>query len=716
MRTHVLQLITGLCFFIASQGYAQVPSQCLEIESILVDACVPGSGCNNAAAPSCSCEGKNEMVRIKIGPANIPVSDLTISWPNNTFRGISPANATTASIVADLQSTVQSACGRLLEPPGAILPAGKNVLIISSTDMCVAANSFSTLSDTLYVIFQNAGNYQGHFANHDNGGTASPTPNPVASNRTLSIGRTSTSCTDVVTYNRSELVNIHGTYGGSVADNDGATVNFTWGGTPSYVNYGCRAPFEPLELEVQGPATACGSDPITVGATVTGNYNSFTWTGGTGSFANPGSLVTQYTPGTGDNGTVMLIAEIEDMCNGILRDTLFITMNPIPDVNITADGPLVFCQGGSVSLTASGGNNYVWSPGGSTSAFIVVTTSGTYTVTASNSCGSDQASVSVNVLPVPTAVITAAGPFCTGNSPVQLIATPSGGTWSGNGISISGVFNPATAGIGSHTINYQYTNSDNCTGTASTIIEVRASDVVQITAGGPTTFCAGENVTLTATGSSSYSWSNGQSGSSITVDQPGNYFAVSQGACADTSNVITVTVFPVSAYFTATPESGTPPLIVNFTNGSSNATDYEWSFGDGDSSTAVHPQHEFTQSGSYLVTLTAINAQGCRATYSLTIVVADSVNIVVPNVFSPNNDGSNDVYTLIALNISSLKMTIYNRWGQVMKVLDSPTATWNGEAPNGQKAAEGTYFYILEYTDSNGKNQVQNGHISLFLR
>jgi hypothetical protein len=80
---------------------AQIPTTCFEIESILVDACVPGGGCNNASSPACNCEGKNEMVRFKVGPNPLNVSNLTVSWPNNSWLGICQ-NGTTAAHTASL--------------------------------------------------------------------------------------------------------------------------------------------------------------------------------------------------------------------------------------------------------------------------------------------------------------------------------------------------------------------------------------------------------------------------------------------------------------------------------------------------------------------------------------------------------------------------------------------------------------------------------------
>ena len=88
-----------------------------------------------------------------------------------------------------------------------------------------------------------------------------------------------------------------------------------------------------------------------------------------------------------------------------------VTVNPLPTVAITADGPTALCQGATVTLTASGAASYLWSPGGETTAAITVNAAGTYSVvgTDANGC-KNSASQSVTVNPLPTVAITADGP------------------------------------------------------------------------------------------------------------------------------------------------------------------------------------------------------------------------------------------------------------------------------------------------------------------
>ena len=162
---------TAFVLFAANGLRAQVPTKCLEIESILVDACISDVDCPG------STEGMNEMVRFITGPDPVVVSDLQFEFYSSNFLGIEQ-NAITAQLTAQLDATVQG-CGLLLEPPAGVIPPGSKVIFVTSTAMCVQANSFTALSDTLYIIFQNPGNSQGHFKNNDLVGQLVTTvPNP----------------------------------------------------------------------------------------------------------------------------------------------------------------------------------------------------------------------------------------------------------------------------------------------------------------------------------------------------------------------------------------------------------------------------------------------------------------------------------------------------------------------------------------------------------
>ncbi len=219
---HLLLLIFGSCILNTNVSF----SQCFEIESILVDACDNGND-----------EGFNEMFRMRIGATPLNANDLDINWPAQSWQGL-VQDATTAQKVIELNAAIVAAggCGQILEPVGNILPANATVIVVSSQNLDTVLNSFGALTSTIYMLFQdNSSTSGGHFANY----------NPAPGTRTLEVSF-GPGCSDIVTYQRTNLVNIFGTSGGTDPEKNGATVNFTPSGTPSYVNNGCIAPVPPF--------------------------------------------------------------------------------------------------------------------------------------------------------------------------------------------------------------------------------------------------------------------------------------------------------------------------------------------------------------------------------------------------------------------------------------------------------------------------------------
>ena len=193
--------------------------------------------------------------------------------------------------------------------------------------------------------------------------------------------------------------------------------------------------------------------------------------------------------------------------------------------SITASGPTTFCQGGSVTLNASSGTSYLWSPGGETTPSISVSNAGSYSVTVTGTGGctgtSSPTTVTVNALPVPT--VSAGGPttFCQGDQVVPISA--SGGTsyvWSPGGATTNSITVTASG-------NYSVTatNASGCPAVSNgTAVTVNGAPTAAITANGPTTFCQGGSVTLTASAGTSYLWSpGGETTQSITVGSAGSY-------------------------------------------------------------------------------------------------------------------------------------------------------------------------------------------------
>jgi hypothetical protein len=253
-----------------------------------------------------------------------------------------------------------------------------------------------------------------------------------------------------------------------------------------------------------GPTTFCQGGSVTLTAS-----------GGTGYLWSTAATTATIAASTSGTYTVT-VTNANDCTNST---SSVVTVNSLPTAVITADGPTTFCQGGSVTLTASGGNGYLWS-NLATGASISVTTEGTYDVTVTNAGGcTNSAGTTVTVHALPTAVITPDGPttFCQGGS---VMLTASGGVsylWSTSATTASVV------AVSGGTYLVTVTNINGCSKTTSKMVIVKPLPEVVITPDGPTTFCDGGSVTLTATGGSGYLWSSGATTSAITVAAAGIY-------------------------------------------------------------------------------------------------------------------------------------------------------------------------------------------------
>jgi gliding motility-associated-like protein len=119
-----------------------------------------------------------------------------------------------------------------------------------------------------------------------------------------------------------------------------------------------------------------------------------------------------------------------------------------------------------------------------------------------------------------------------------------------------------------------------------------------------------------------------------------------------------------------------------------------------------------TTTTTYTITATL---GSCTASDVVTIIVEIDEDLIVPNVFTPNGDGSNDVFTLKATNIGEINMTIFDRWG--LKMFGG-TATgnivWDGKTISGSLVPDGTYFYIIKAVSLSGKTYDLKGSVNLF--
>ncbi len=351
--------------------------------------------------------------------------------------------------------------------------------------------------------------------------------------------------------------------------------------------------------------------------------------------------------------------------------------------SLAPSGSTTFCQGGSVDLSVTGGNFYLWSNNATTSS-ITVTQSGTYTVTVSNSRGCIKTFsqvVTVNSNPAAPTITPSATSFCTGGNVTLSSSAANGYNWS-NSTSTQQI---TVSNAGSYTVTI--TDANGCTAASNAIqITENTPTVPAIQASGSTTFCTGGTVTLSVNNAGNYNnfnWSTGGTADTIAVTSSGTYTVTTTDAngCSAVSNAITTNVS----------NSPTPTIAANgavaFCSGdsvtitSTSGDTYLWSNGATTQSIVVK------QSGNYSVSVT--NADPCDGVGN-----SNSITVTVTNTpaagFTQAASGSS--YT-IAFTDASTNATSYN-WN----FGDNQTST--SQNPTHTYTANGTYTVTL--TASNG--------------
>lgn len=195
---------------------------------------------------------------------------------------------------------------------------------------------------------------------------------------------------------------------------------------------------------------------------------------------------------------------------------------------------------------------------------------------------------------------------------------------------------------------------------------------------------------------------------SYTFETPGyynvSYFAKTAdvGSCEDwiiNENYIFVSDFPV-ADFTFNPSEPTNGRPINFSNESEgeNITSFFWSFGDGSSSVSENPTHSYhiTSDETFNVLLKVTNQYNCSHDTIKTITVVDNYAFYVPNSFTPNNDGVNDLFLPKVNDVLKYHLVIYNRYGDVIFQSINPEEPWDGTR-DGVKIPAGVYTWVITY-------------------
>jgi gliding motility-associated-like protein len=397
--------------------------------------------------------------------------------------------------------------------------------------------------------------------------------------------------------------------------------------------------------------------------------------------------------------------------NGCVNSAGPFTINPSSGLNLSTSQTNVSCFGyndGIASVNVSGGTpgyTYLWTPGGQTTPAISGLAAGTYMVTVNDAAGCDS-SISVTISEPAEIISTLSGNtnICSGNSTVLTVT--GGGTylWSTSQTGSSITVNPTAT----TTYTVEITVGS-CTKTDSITVNVSNPPVASVS--GDTVICLGETTTLIAAGGTGYLWNDGQTTASINVNPVSNtqYTVAVNNICGSDVAIVNVIVNPLPL---ANAGSNQTVLIGNSTtlNGSGGIT-YSWSPSNTLScSTCQNPVATPLSTTTYTVTVT--DANGCTDTARVTIFVDEEFVLFVPDAFSPNGDGNNDLLFVRGGGIESFIFKVYDRWGQNVFTSTNLNEGWDGTF-KGKALDMGVFAYTLEGKYYSGTKFNIKGNVTL---
>ena len=460
---------------------------------------------------------------------------------------------------------------------------------------------------------------------------------------------------------------------------------------------------------ISPPTPICPGTPYKLEAFGGANYS---W-----SPANVLDDSTSATPIATITETTLFTVIVSDSCGA---DTLTLTLQ-VYDVNSSISADTSICIGNSVSLFATGGVSYQWSPGtylsSTTSATPISTPTSliTYSVEITTADGciiNDSVTVSVFFDP-PIPIIPDTVSMCLGAPSSIQVGGAATYEWSPN-YAINTLVGQLVIVNPTDDFTYYCTFTNAC-GDADDSVYV---DVVfpLITAGNDTTVCPNNSASLWASGGVSYTWfpvqtilnPNLQVITVFPTDTTIYYvIGMDQFGCTDTASA-TVSLFPNAFIQTCPDVYAFFGDEVQLSATSTTPGEYIWSPADYLSCTQclspiANPDKNF------VYTITYTDQNGCQASDIVTLSY-DGI-IYIPNTFTPNGT-INSVFQAKGGNIKTFEMYIFDRWGELIYKMDSLEDSWDGKY-NGNKCQDGTYTWTIKYSDFNGNRKELNGHVNL---
>jgi len=452
---------------------------------------------------------------------------------------------------------------------------------------------------------------------------------------------------------------------------------------------------------------------------VAGGAPTYTWSPSLGLSSINGSTVTA-SPLVTTSYTVL-------GGTGTCTNSAVVTVTVITTPTLSISSNTSICSGMTAALSVSGATAYAWSPAAglsSVTAASVIASPGstsTYSVTGSISTCTASASVMVTVIPNPVLSVSSNTAVCAGTSVPLSTSGASSFTWS-PGSSLSTTTGAQTTASPSATTIYTVTGSNTVgpvTCSSATTVEVTIIPVANPVIDPVPAICAGDYITLNATGGDTYKWMPvtglANSTASTTIANPPSttvytLTVTKAGFCTNTA-VIEVVVNPLPIITAGNDTTVNIDEFVTLT-GTGNSTVGFLAPAGGTLACNFCPSVPVNPQENTCYTLKGISQFGCVSYDEVCVVVTKDWNVYIPNTFTPNNDGVNDLFMPAGYGLTEISLTIFDRWGHQIFNSNDAMMGWDGKL-KGKTCEQGVYIYKAEIKTISGNVVEKTGHVTL---
>lgn len=492
------------------------------------------------------------------------------------------------------------------------------------------------------------------------------------------------------------------------------TSNGACTGSSSPVTVTVSAP-PAVQINPSGNQTICPGGSVTL--TATAGLASYAWQKDDSPIAVSGNVCIAT-----DAGSYTVVGTNSGGCEATSNEVI-VSFFELSVPVIEAAGSTEFCFGGNVVLQITQSFvAYQWLSNASnipaaTSEQFSVNASGTYQVTTTdnNGCEATSNAIAVTANPIPTASINPSGNVVTCTVPFLLTASSSSAvawSWQKDGVNIPGA-TAATFSVteeGSYVVNV--TSAAGCSATsAATVVQFETSfeASLEVSNAAP---CEGDVILLSFDGNyTTIDWSTGSTAGSIEVSTTGLYSVQAINSAGCVASLDTLIAFSPLPQVFAGDDVETDCSAGVVLNAQSDGTSFLWQPSTTLSNdTLLQPVANPTQSTLYTVVATLDN---CTATDQV-FVKADCSAVYVPSSFTPNYDGVNDYFQVVARGLSKFEIIIFDRWGDVVYQSNDVNEKWQG-GKDTYFVPDGIYSYRMVALDERGipllGDEASYGHI-----